>query len=97
MSMPTNPPAAFYGAGRQRWYDGTQWTEHYQSAPTLPPVPAAFLTGPATAASLNVTRQVFYNRQQKGHSIIFHIFAAVFVLWISSLYYAVSPNHYYHL
>jgi Protein of unknown function (DUF2510) len=32
----TSPPPGFYddGSGRQRWWDGGQWTEHRQGAPT---------------------------------------------------------------
>lgn len=37
-----------------------------------------------------------YVRHQKGHSIILHaLFGAVF-LWIPTIYYTVSPNHYWH-
>jgi hypothetical protein len=30
----TKPPAGFYAddSGRQRWFDGDNWTDHYQSA-----------------------------------------------------------------
>jgi hypothetical protein len=53
-------------------------------------------TGPMTSGNLNVKREVVYTRPQKGHSIIFHILLGGFVLWIPSIYFAVSPNHYYH-
>jgi len=46
MSNPSNPvtPAGWYpdpsGDGRSRWWDGTQWTDHYAPAPaTTPQVP----------------------------------------------------------
>jgi hypothetical protein len=40
MNTPTGagskPPAGFYAddSGRQRWFDGDDWTDHYQSAAT---------------------------------------------------------------
>ena len=37
-----------------------------------------------------------YVRQQKGHSLTKHLLLGVFVLWIPTVYYAVSPNHYFH-
>jgi hypothetical protein len=38
MTEPSSPPAGFYdvGGGRQRWFDGTTWTDHYQPAPVDP-------------------------------------------------------------
>ncbi len=105
MSTPTasNPPAGFYddGSGRQRWYDGTQWTDHYQNAPVRPPTPPTqpvHATGPATAASLNVKREVMYTRQQKGHSLTLWVILSLFLLFpvIGLVYYSVSPNHYWH-
>jgi hypothetical protein len=89
----TNPPAGWYddGSGRQRWFDGIQWTDHYntQSLPTR-------TAGPMTAQQLNVKREVSYVRQQQGHSIILHVFLGMFVLWINVIYISVSPNHYWH-
>ena len=38
-----------------------------------------------------------YVRQQKGHSILKHLIFGGFVLWIPTVYYTVSPNHYWHL
>jgi uncharacterized Tic20 family protein len=42
------PPAGWYpyGAGRQRWWDGTQWTEHAAPLSQRPP------TDPKTIAAL---------------------------------------------
>ena len=37
-----------------------------------------------------------YMRQQKGHSLTKHLLLGVFVLWIPTVYYAVSKNHYFH-
>lgn len=39
-----------------------------------------------------------YVRQQRGHSLIVQFcLVGVFTLWIVPLYYAFSPNHYYHI
>lgn len=39
-----------------------------------------------------------YVRQQKGHSLILWLFIlGPITLWIPTVYYAVSPNHYWHL
>ena len=37
-----------------------------------------------------------YVRQQKGHSVIKHALFGGFVLWIPTIYYTFSPNHYWH-
>ncbi|MGW6366955.1 hypothetical protein ACWFOB_23120 [Bacillus subtilis] len=37
------------------------------------------------------------NRQQTGHSIIKHLCLGWLALWIPTIYYAVSPNHYFHM
>jgi len=37
-----------------------------------------------------------YTRQQKGHSIIFHLLVGFFVLWINVIYLTVSKNHFWH-
>ena len=51
MTDPTKPPAGWYddGRGQQRYWDGTQWTEH--TAPLTPPVDQA-ATPPYDAATL---------------------------------------------
>ena len=39
-----------------------------------------------------------YVRQQKGHSIILMLILCLFGIGIPfAIYYAISPNHYYHL
>lgn len=39
-----------------------------------------------------------YVRQQRGHSFIIQFLVlGIFTLWILPIYYAVSPNHYYHI
>lgn len=40
--------------------------------------------------------KAIYTREQKGHSIIKHVFLGVFVLWIPTIYYTFSKNHYWH-
>lgn len=100
MSTPGTPtagqaaPAGWYedGSGRLRWFDGTQWTEQFQSAPVQP----TNSMGPMTSSKLNVKREVVYNRQQTGHSLTKHICLGIFVLWIPTIYYSLSPNHYWH-
>jgi hypothetical protein len=37
-----------------------------------------------------------YTRQQKGHSLTKHLLLGWVVLYIPTIYYAVSPNHYFH-
>lgn len=38
-----------------------------------------------------------YVRQQRGHSLLKHLLLGGFVLWIPTIYYALSPNHYFHM
>lgn len=55
--------------------------------------------GPMTHANLNVRRDVVYTRQQKAHSVTLHILLAFLTGGISlcwTIYYAISPNHYFH-
>lgn len=41
-NQPSTPPGWYPdGQGAQRWWDGTQWTDHVQPAPGTPPLPAA--------------------------------------------------------
>lgn len=92
-AAPTTP-AGWYldqGSQLQRWWDGTKWTENFQPAPA-----ATHTTGPATAASLNVKREVSYVREQKGHSIIIHLLISPLLLFINLIYITASPNHYWH-
>lgn len=94
MSTPISAPAGWYddGTGRQRWFDGTQWTDVY--APSSPQ--PTHHVGPMTTARMNVNREVSYNRQQKGHSLTKHLLLGWVVFYIPTIYYAVSPNHYFH-
>lgn len=38
-----------------------------------------------------------YVRQQHGHSLVKHILFGWILAYIPTIYYAVSPNHYFHL
>lgn len=39
-----------------------------------------------------------YVRQQKGHSLLLHLFLiGPVTLFIPTIYYAASPNHFFHL
>ena len=97
---PKGPPAGWYvdpeGSARQRWYDGTAWTEHFQSSVAPQPSSPGRATGPMTAKNLNVKREVIYNRGQTGHSIVAHLCLGIFVLWLNVVYITASPNHYWH-
>ena len=43
-------------------------------------------------------KTVIYVRAQKGHSILFWLFACYFGIGVPFLiYYTLSPNHYWHL
>jgi hypothetical protein len=100
-TTPSGPSAGWYddpdGSARQRWYDGTTWTDHFQSATATPsPATEVHPTGPMTSKNLNVKREVIYNREQKGHSIVKHLLLGMFVLWVNVIYISVSPNHYWH-
>ncbi len=84
--------------GATTWWDGTKWTVQQapsMGAPAAPPAPQ-HTTGPMTAASLNVRRDVSYVRQQTGHSLTKHLLWGIFILWANVIYISVSPNHYWH-
>lgn len=107
----TTPPAGWYDdqttPGRQRWFDGTQWTDHFQNAPAMSPPPVYpaqqwqqphHTMGPMTSSNLNVIREVVYNRQQTPHSAtawtLITLFTGGFgLIWV--IYYSLSPNHYW--
>jgi hypothetical protein len=88
--------------GVTRFWDGNGWTEH-----TAPPPPPGQVAAPAPSPGYhqpfpvqpNVRQardRAQYNRQQTGHSIIKHVLLGGFLLWIPTIYYAISPNHYFH-
>ena len=56
--MSEMPPAGWYpdNAGTTRWWDGDQWTEHQQPAPTAAPTATATLPAPTAAASESPTQ-----------------------------------------
>lgn len=37
-----------------------------------------------------------YVRQQEGHSLILHLLVGWLALYIPTIYYTISPNHYWH-
>lgn len=57
------------------------------------PNPAQYPPVQAVKVSRNQTQ---YMRQQKGHSLILHLIFGGFALYIPTIYFAVSPNHYWH-
>lgn len=76
--------------------NGHVLTSDNQWVPVPPAAPTQSSVGPMTSANLNVKREVVYNREQKGHSLILHLLFGGFLLYIPTIYFAVSPNHYYH-
>lgn len=54
-------------------------------------------TGPMTGAGLNVERKVVYTRPQTAHSFTKHLLLGWVVLYIPTIYYAASPNHYFSI
>jgi hypothetical protein len=96
-TTPSGPPAGWYdaqdGSGRQQWYDGTTWTEHYQGAAAAPQLP---MQAPVQTDVRKARDKAQYVRQQTGHSITKHLLLGWMVLYIPTIYYAASPNHYFH-
>lgn len=88
----TSPAPGWYddGSGRQRWWDGSQWTNHF--APVAQPM--VFQPQPRMANGM----QVSYTRPQTGHSLTKWVIASLFLVFpvIGLVYYSVSPNHYWH-
>jgi len=96
----TAPPPGFYadGQGRERWWDGVAWTDVYKPASqAVQPQQHAEPTsrGPMTHGALEVKREVSYVRAQTPHSFTKHLLFGWMLLWIPTIYYAVSPNHYF--
>lgn len=98
MTMPDSdkqlPPAGWYdrGDGRRQWWDGDDWTGIYEDAPK-----ASSSQGPLTHSALEVERKVSYVRQQTPHSLMKHLLLGWIVGYIPTIYYAMSPNHYFRL
>ena len=71
-------PAGWYddGSGRQRWWDGTAWTEHFaEAAPIAQPASAAVVTPAAESATASpaaesaaVQQQVSAQAAAVGHA-----------------------------
>ncbi|MEV0360247.1 hypothetical protein AB0H71_29740 [Nocardia sp. NPDC050697] len=94
MSYPQQPPP--YGYQPPPGYPQQPPMGYPQGYPQQPPVaypPQPYKQQPAGRQQPQIVR----NRQQTGHSIIKHLFLGIFVLWIPTIYYAVSPNHYFHM
>jgi len=98
----TNPPAGWYNdpsnPSRQRWFDGTEWTEHLKGDPVAPlPPQDHYSAGPMTSSGINVRREAMYTRQQTPHSLTKWILLSLFLGLpaIGLIYYTVSPNHYW--
>lgn len=102
-TSPSGPPADWYddpdGSGRQRFYDGAIWTDHFRSAPAAQQQPIQVtVQAPVQTDSKKARDKAVYTRQQKGHSWILHwVVLGIFSLFIVPIYYTVSPNHYWHL
>lgn len=85
----------------EMYWDGIQWHADKVRARIghSSPIPAHQSIGPMTSSQINVRREAIYTRQQKGHSVILHTFLALVTACLSlpwTIYYAVSPNHYFH-
>lgn len=84
----TTPNAGWYddGSGRQRWWDGSQWTDQYQpSATPAPPTPGASVRGQqalAQAVAWEVSRGARAEFQSENNA---------------SLLKGKKPNHVLHL
>ena len=59
-------------------------------------VPGPYPPRPASSVKQSHDRAQ-YVRQQKGHSLILNLLLiGPLTLWITTIYYSVSPNHYWH-
>lgn len=67
------------------------------NAPAPVPVPAVEHQASRAPVVRQSRDRAQYVRQQKGHSLIFWLFiGGPVTLWIPTVYYSVSPNHYWH-
>jgi hypothetical protein len=89
------PPGWYpHPSGQTLWWDGIAWTQH------AAPQPAPQYMGSPVPVQPNVRQsrdRSQYTRQQKGHSIVKHLLLGWVLAWIPTIYYAISPNHYFHL
>lgn len=74
--------------GVVRWWDGQTWGQ-----PAPPQQPYMPVVQPNVRQAHDRAQ---YVRQQHGHSLILHIFFGGLLLYIPTIYYAISPNHYFH-
>lgn len=86
-------------SGMNRYWDGHQWTGHTAPLPGQGYAPQGYAPQGYVPVQPNVRQardRAQYVRQQRGHSIIMHVLFGWLLLWIPTIYYAVSPNHYFH-
>lgn len=96
------PPAGWYvdHTGQQRWWDGMRWGPYAPHAlpdarrPVQQPPMAYVPVQPNVRQSLDRAQ---YVRQQQGHSFMKHLLLGWLAFYIPTIYYALSPNHYFHL
>lgn len=74
--------------GVTRFWDGQRWTDHTKPPPQGPV--------PVQPNVRQARDRAQYTRPQTGHSLIKHILLGWVLLWIPTMYYAISPNHYFH-
>lgn len=88
-------PAGWYpdATGHLRWWDGYQWGQYAPPAQPTHPQPIAHMQYAGRTAN---NMPVSYTRKQTGHSITKHLLLGWIVLYIPTIYFAVSPNHYFH-
>lgn len=70
--------------GQSRWWDGRQWGPYAPQQSVQQPVEQS-------------RDRAQYVRQQTGHSLTKHILLGWLLCYIPTVYYAISPNHYFHL
>lgn len=94
--------AGGYPVAQNSYYGGVPYPNGYQAPPEYQngyqgygQVPGQGYTQAVPQAGWN--QAPHYVRAQKGHSIILHALFGGFVLWIPSIYFVVSPNHYWHI
>lgn len=92
-----SPAAGWYpdSHGVTRFWDGTKWTDHI-APPAVPAYGQGVFVQPNVRQSLDRAQ---YVRPQAGHSVTKHVIlgfltAGISLIW--TIYYAASPNHYFH-
>lgn len=87
---PVNPPQ--YGVGPRPVPAAGQWHQ-----PVVPQVHVVAGPGVVPGVGLRGNDGARYVRQQRGHSLIKHLLLGWAVMYIPTIYYAVSKNHYFHM